>query len=135
MEGTLPVLVNNLSLSAMGGKSQYDMMRFMLGPCGSDLCEVIFNSTVVKDLRNTTKKYDLLVTELFGTDCVLGFSHLFEIPVVVLTSSVNLPWASDRFGNPDNPSYIPNYFVSYVKGMTVVQRLINTISLIGAKIR
>lgn len=109
------------------------MLQFITGPCGHELCETLFNTSVFQNLKNTTKKYDVLITEIFGTDCMLGFAHIFNIPVVAMTSSVNLPWGSDRFGNPDNPSYIPNYFVPYLSDMNLLQRIINTITLIVMK--
>lgn len=111
------------------------MMDFMMLEAGYYLCDTLLGTTVLQNLKSTTKKYDLLLTELFGTDCMLGFGHLFKIPVVAMTTSVNLPWGSDRFGNPDNPAYIPNYFVPYLSKMSFVERFFNTITLITAKIR
>lgn len=134
VEGSIPIFVNNLTISFVEGKSQYYMMNFMLNECGVDLCKTLFNTPVLQNIKNTKKKYDLLITEVFGTDCMLGFSHIFDIPVVALTSSVNLPWGSDRFGNPDNPAYIPNYFVPYTSQMTLMQRVVNTVSLYAAKL-
>lgn len=126
--------MNNISLSLFIDKPVTHILEFMTSAGGYELCETLFETSVLKNLRNTTKKYDLLITEIFGTDCMLGFAHLFKIPVVSLTSSINLPWGSDRFGNPDNPSYIPNYFVPFLNEMTLMQRVINTITLVGAKI-
>lgn len=106
----------------------------MIETCGYELCDLLFNTSVLQNLKKTTKKYDVLITEIFGTDCMLGFAHIFKIPVVAMTSSVNLPWGSDRFGNPDNPSYIPNYFVPYLSEMSLWERIINTVTLVGSKI-
>lgn len=102
--------------------------------CGYQLCEQLFNTSVLQNLKNSTKKYDLLISEIFATDCMLGFAHIFKVPIVEFTSSVNLPWGSDRIGNPDNPSYIPNYFVPFLSKMDLWERLINTLTLLFFKI-
>lgn len=103
--------------------------------CGYELCEPLFNTSTLQNLRKSNKKYDLLISEIFGTDCMLGFAHIFNIPFVAFTSSVNLPWGSDRIGNPDNPSYIPNYFVPYLSKMNLWERLTNTLTLLLYKVR
>ncbi|KAI7815544.1 UDP-glucuronosyltransferase [Rhyzopertha dominica] len=132
--GTLPILVNNMSMEMFHGKTQWDVMMFMLNEAGINVCEAVFKTKVLQDLKNTKKKYDVLITEVFATDCMLGFAHHFGIPSIGMTSSVSLPWGGDRFGNPDNPSYIPNYFVPYKSKMTLYERIVNTLTLIGAKL-
>nr|CAD7413537.1 unnamed protein product [Timema poppensis] len=42
-----------------------------------------------------------------------------------------LPWLNTRFGNLDNPAYIPNYFLPLTDRMTFSQRLSNTVFKIG----
>lgn len=65
---------------------------------------------------------------------MLGWAWHFRVPSVVITSSANLPWAAERFGLPDNPSYIPNYFVGYDARMTLYERIINTWTLLQTKL-
>ncbi|RZC42454.1 UDPGT domain containing protein, partial [Asbolus verrucosus] len=61
------------------------------------------------------------------------FGHFFNVPTISLISSINLPWGSDRVGNPDNPSYIPNYFVPSTTKMSLYERIENTLLLIASK--
>lgn len=96
---------------------------FIAGP---KMCKDVFETETLRDLRNTTKKYDLLITEIFASDCMLGFSHLFGIPTVGLTTSVAISWTSPAIGFSANPSYIPNYFSSFSPKMSLVERVINT---------
>lgn len=109
-------------------------MHFMIGPCGVTTCELAFKTPVLQKLKNTTKKYDLLITEAFSSDCMVGFAHLFKIPFVSFTSSVHLSWNSDRIGLPDNPSYIPTYFVNSGAKMTLSERLYNVYVLVLSKL-
>lgn len=51
--------------------------------------------------------FDLVITEIFSSDAMLGYVHRFGAPLISFCSTPLLTWASDRVGNPDNPSYIP----------------------------
>ncbi|CAH0561509.1 unnamed protein product [Brassicogethes aeneus] len=135
LKGTLKIFVNNLTINEVQFKTHLDTMDFMLTAVGVKTCETLFQSDVLKNLRNTTKKYDLIITEVFTVDCMIGFAHIFKVPVISLTTSVNLPWGSDRFGLPDNPSYIPNYFMDYSPKMTLYERFWNTVYLIISKLK
>lgn len=134
LAGSLPNFVNNLSLSAVDELSHYAIMHFITRNCGIDVCKAVLATPVFQKLKNTSKKYDLVITEIFGADCMLGFGFYFKTPIITLTSSINLPWGSDRFGNPDNPSYIPTYFSRFSSEMNFFERLENTITLISAKL-
>lgn len=83
-----------------------DMYKYL----GRDLCGEILKHPAIIDLKNSTRKYDLILTEMHGTDCLLGFTHIFKAPVIGVATGGYLPWVLERMGNPDNPSYIPNYF-------------------------
>lgn len=131
--GSLPILASNLSVDTFDNFSNYQMVEFIAKIAGNEACKTTLKTDVLKKLKTTKKKYDIIITEIFGTDCMLGFAHLFQIPVVSLISSVNLPWASERIGNPDNPSYIPNYFEAFLPKMSLFERVQNTLSLIHAK--
>lgn len=87
----------------------------------------------LKELLNSTVKYDLFITEAFLTDLTLLFVNKFKIPFITCTPNVPFPWLADRMGNPLNPSYVPNVFSDYpfVK-MTFFNRLWNTLFYIMA---
>lgn len=133
--GSVSSLENNVSIAEIQEMSFVSSLEDFMAFCGYQLCEALFNTSVLQNLKKSNKKYDLLISEIFGTDCMLGFAHIFNIPFVELTSSVNLPWGSDRIGIPDNPSYIPNYFVPYLSKMNLWERLTNTLTLLLFKTR
>jgi glucuronosyltransferase len=87
-------------------------------------CKSILSLPKVQQLVN--QRFDLIITELFNTDCFLGLIHLLKAPFIYFSSSVLMPWANDRIGNPDNPSYIPNLFQSHSDKMSFFERLSNT---------
>lgn len=124
-----------MTVDMVVNKNIWSTINFVIDVGGPDTCKQVLETETLKQLRNTTKKYDLLITEFFSNDCMLGFSRLFEIPSVVLTTSVTLPWSTSSIGLPDNPSYIPNYFTPYKPLMTLSERLINTGVYVVTKIR
>lgn len=83
------------------------------------------------DLLHSSKKYDLIITEVFNTDCFLGFVYKFKVPYIAVSAAHIIPTAAERFGIPDNPSYIPNAFLSYDSDMNFVQRMFNAITTLS----
>lgn len=83
------------------------------------------------DLLHSNKKYDLIITEVFNTDCFLGFVHKFNVPFIAVSAAHIIPMAAERFGIPDNPSYIPNAFLSYEPQMGFTERLLNSITTLS----
>ncbi|KAF2882091.1 hypothetical protein ILUMI_24094 [Ignelater luminosus] len=136
VRGTVPIYVNNYSIPFIQERlrSYSRVLEFIFVDAGTGICRNVLHSPTVRELKNTKKKYDLIIAEIFGTDCFLGFAHLFKIPVIGITSSVAVPWGNDRIVNPDNPSYIPNYLMHSSSRMNLIDRLTNTLSLIGAKL-
>ncbi|XP_018319636.1 UDP-glucuronosyltransferase 2B31 [Agrilus planipennis] len=125
--GTLPVLVGNVSYDSMTHTFFLSFLRMVLSDYGLDICKTIFNSDAATALRDSKNSYDLILTEIFFFDCMYGFSHHFNAPVIAISTNVDFPWGASRIGNPTNPSYIPNYFLSYLSKMSLWERTWNTI--------
>ncbi|XP_018321655.1 UDP-glucuronosyltransferase 2B20 isoform X1 [Agrilus planipennis] len=125
LKGSLPNLVGNFSFELVKDTTTTTMMNIITGMCGTNICENAFKHPLTLKLKNTKKKYDLIITEIFGTDCMFGFAHHFDVPVVTLTTSVNQPWGNSRFGNPEEPTYIPSYFLPYTTNMSLVEKFWN----------
>lgn len=131
----MPSYLNNLTFPTIKDVNMLITLRDIVVSAGYELCEALFSTGTLQNLKSSTKKYDLFVTELFSTDCMLGFAHIFNAPIVQLVSSVNLPWGNDILGNPDNPAYIRNYFFPHAEAMSFWGRLLNAIMLLTSKIR
>jgi glucuronosyltransferase len=98
----------------------------LLSEWGTEACEKTFEHPDVQELIKSDEKFDLLITEMFNTDCFLAFAHKFKIPVIGFSSCVFMPWTPGRVGNPDNPAYIPTQFVLYSDKMNFSERFLNT---------
>ncbi|XP_070508787.1 UDP-glycosyltransferase UGT5-like isoform X2 [Chironomus tepperi] len=104
---------------------------------GIDACEAFFNSPYIQQLQqlNEQHQFDILITEYFNTDCVLGFAHKLGISKFIgMSSCALMPWHYDRVGLPDTPAYIPNEFVGYSDKMDLMERMVNWITVQGCKL-
>ncbi|KAJ9575712.1 hypothetical protein L9F63_007420 [Diploptera punctata] len=133
VEGCLPVLVNNFTVDFVRDLGYVNLLDF-IWKLTLDMCDTVLQQPNVQNLIASSDKFDLIITEIFGPDCFLGLAHKFKTPVISMISSVMLPWGNDRVGNPDNPSFIPNYFVPFTDEMNFFQRFMNTIVYMGTKL-
>jgi glucuronosyltransferase len=92
-------------------------------------CEMVYKNPNVENLLKSEDKFDLIINEIFVSDCFLGFVHKFKAPYISLMTSVPLPWSNDRTANPDHPAYVPNYFSHYTDKMSFWERLQNTVHI------
>uniref|UniRef100_A0A8D9BS66 UDP-glucuronosyltransferase n=2 Tax=Cacopsylla melanoneura TaxID=428564 RepID=A0A8D9BS66_9HEMI len=104
---------------------------FFIHQMGEDTCNSVMSTKAALDLLHSNKKYDLIITEVFNTDCFLGFVHKFKAPFIAVSAAHIIPMAAERFGIPDNPSYIPNAFLSYDAEMNFVERFLNTVTTLS----
>lgn len=95
---------------------------------GSYICEEELRSAGGQQLLNysSTERFDLIIAEAGWGECFFGFIHKFGSPPVVATLGAGItPWISLMSGNPDNPSYMPNYLLPYTSHMTFSERIFN----------
>ncbi|XP_057325141.1 UDP-glycosyltransferase UGT5-like [Microplitis mediator] len=108
---------------------------FYLRSMGLQSCEDALNLPQVKNLINRKPKFDLILTEIFNSDCSLAIvDYLNNPPFIGLSSHVMMPWANGRIGNLDNPSYVPSLFHGFAPNMNFIERTFNTISLLYMKV-
>lgn len=98
----------------------------------------IMECEVMRDFLNTTTvKYDLLITESFCGDVMMGFTRKIDAPLVVFVAGPIYPWTADIFGNPDNPSYVsyPHTDMPLSRvNPTFCERLHNTVYYVYARV-
>lgn len=102
-------------------KDVYEYIRL-----GLRVCEVFLEWPAVESLYVSNERYDAVVTELFNSDCSLGFVNKFRAPHVALASHLMMPWGGERMGSVDNPSFVPMYFSQRGSRMTFWERVENT---------
>lgn len=104
----------------------------------AEVLESIVQCTPVQQLLTTNKSYDLVITEVFHSDVMAAFANKFNAPLISFSASSLFPWAADRVGEPNNPSYIRYPFGDIPLNQrhpTFYQRLVNTVYHINANLR
>ncbi|XP_049961013.1 UDP-glycosyltransferase UGT5-like [Schistocerca serialis cubense] len=123
--GSLPPVVNAIPMDEVFGRDDPSVTFGLLRGLSEQACEKLLQFPAMQKLMKTHEKYDLIFTEPFTTDCLLPFVYKFQAPNIALLSSVVMPWTPDRFGLPDNPSYIPIQFLRVSDHMSFFERLRN----------
>ncbi|XP_072384379.1 uncharacterized protein [Diabrotica undecimpunctata] len=97
-------------------------------------CEKFMNSTTIKTFSQGSDKYDIILSEIFVTNCYFALAKIYDAPIIGLSSTDLLPWMYQWYGSPENPSYIPVLFMDYSDKMSFFQRVENTLMLLFTKL-
>ncbi len=81
----------------------------------------------LKELLNSTMKFDLFITQSFDNDIPLIYAEKFKIPFITYMPNILFPWLSVRTQNPHNPAYMPDLQSGLLPKMTFLERLENTL--------
>uniref|UniRef100_A0A1B6L2Y1 UDP-glucuronosyltransferase n=1 Tax=Graphocephala atropunctata TaxID=36148 RepID=A0A1B6L2Y1_9HEMI len=124
--GVAPMFVNALKFEHLVGINP--LTDFMaITNMGWETCEDILRSEAVQNLLRTPKKFDLLIVEMFNTDCFLGLVDKFDAPFVGISSSAFFPTHYSRVGSFDHPAYFPNLFFPFSSRMSLLERTVNAV--------
>ncbi|KAK7865277.1 hypothetical protein R5R35_012574 [Gryllus longicercus] len=79
----------------------------------------------------TDFKFDLVLMEPIGVECMFGILPRFGNPPIVTVASFPAPqWVLESTGTPSNPSYVPYSFSPYDDDMKFMERVYNFIAYI-----
>ncbi|XP_018325091.1 UDP-glucuronosyltransferase 1-1 isoform X4 [Agrilus planipennis] len=92
-------------------------------------CAAVLPSPQIKEFLKGNLTYDVILTELFNTNCFMYVAAKVNAPIIGLSSCAILPFWNELFANPDNPSYIPMMFMDYSDKLTFLERVENTLVL------
>lgn len=106
------------------------MNSLVLAYFGYQSCAAGLSSKQIQDFLKANQTFDLIAMEYFNTDCFLGFAHKFKAPVISIGSCSLMPWHNHRFGNPDNPAYIPVNLMRHSDRMSFFERVENTVAYV-----
>ncbi|XP_058820277.1 UDP-glycosyltransferase UGT5-like [Topomyia yanbarensis] len=123
------ILTNSLSLKHFTQRKFWHNFKefYELAQWGYITCHSALNSAAIDRVLELHKRepFDLIVTEFFSTECMLGLSYVLGVPFVGLSSCALMPWHYDRVGLPDSPSYIPSEFSTFSERMSFWERFEN----------
>ncbi|XP_070496887.1 UDP-glucosyltransferase 2-like [Chironomus tepperi] len=105
---------------------------FVLKKYAQDACEHALNSSAIKNIFNQGRRepFDLIIVEMFNTDCMLGVAEKLKAPIIGLSSCNIMPWHATKIGLPYEPGFLPTTFLGHSDHMTFGERLSNWLTLI-----
>ncbi|KAG5676848.1 hypothetical protein PVAND_006655 [Polypedilum vanderplanki] len=122
-------LLNFVSLDNFKTQSvfQHFFEFFMLREWGKEACAKALNSSAIKNVLNKGRRepFDLIIVELFNTDCMMGVAHKLKAPVIGLSSCNILPWHFTQLGLPYETNFYPVTFLGASDKMSYTQRISN----------
>ncbi|XP_045481097.1 UDP-glycosyltransferase UGT5-like isoform X9 [Harmonia axyridis] len=122
----IPPILGVIEMNDKNNKKWFQIKTpFLMAGRSLEHCSSAFSNDKIRNLLSSAEKFDLMINEFFSTDCTFIMADYFDIPVVGLSSSPILPWHNERFGNIDNPSYIPTTLMFYGNKMTFRERVEN----------
>lgn len=97
------------------------------GPYNTD--QTLDKPTVRDFLRDDRSAFDVILFENFLHECFVALGHKYGgVPVVQLLASSTSVRVSQWYGQPYNPSYVPEFTIGFPANMTFRQRALNTVS-------
>lgn len=85
------------------------------------------NHPLVKDLIEQKPKFDIVLTEIFVNEALLGFGDIFQASVIGYSTFGASKWTNDLVGTPSPLSYVPHTFLSFRDKMSFTERFGNTL--------
>lgn len=130
------VLVNNMS---------YEFMQHLVGTNpvyavatmgGNELCGNLENPAIQELARNPPKNppYDAVLIEIFGAPCFAIFAHLWNVPLIGVSTTSLYPWLPPIIAQPENLAFVPNNCLGFTGRMGFWQRLYNTLHTLYNKL-
>ncbi|KDR11536.1 UDP-glucuronosyltransferase 2C1-like isoform X2 [Zootermopsis nevadensis] len=103
-------------------------LTFMMWFMGEALCDhVLQNDNIQKLIHSKDLHFDLVIVEAFINECVLGFAHKFNAPIIQVCTYGGGNFMADWVGSPNPYSYVPDEFLHYKGKMNFWERMHNTV--------
>ncbi|KAB0795112.1 hypothetical protein PPYR_11951 [Photinus pyralis] len=99
---------------------------------GAIFSEMVFNQTTVQELLKSNEQFDMVIMEQFINEAFKGFCYHYKAHCVVVSTVGTSRWTDFQMGNPINPAYMPDLYLSYSSNMNFCQRLVNSITFLLA---
>ncbi|XP_015113242.1 UDP-glucuronosyltransferase 2B17 [Diachasma alloeum] len=136
LEGKQESLVNQWNVK-FASELGDDTLPIIALPFGNGLCEYLGLPEMQAIIKNPPQDppYDLVIVESFGANCFIGLGHVLNVPVIMASSTVPLPWLETSLGQVQYPAFVPAFFTSHKHPMSFFDRVLNTVKTYSNNIR
>lgn len=96
-----------------------------------NICELLFTSKEIQELLDANTKFDLVILNIFFSECIYQIVKKFESPIIGYHSTPMVAWAPEKLAAPPNPAIIPNVYMTFGPKMTFFERVENSLATWG----
>ncbi|XP_032686701.1 UDP-glucuronosyltransferase 2A3-like [Odontomachus brunneus] len=120
-------LMNNLTYNVMHQLISSNVAKAVATIGGNDICQHLGKPEIIELVKNPPKdpSYDAVLLEVFGAPCFIIIGHLWNVPVIGVSTTSLYPWLHRTIGQPENLAYVPNNCLSFFGSMNFWQRIYN----------
>ncbi|KAF7270323.1 hypothetical protein GWI33_016722 [Rhynchophorus ferrugineus] len=110
-----------------GSRLQKYLEAEMIASFAELTCQSSLESNEFQAFLKEDHRYDVILVELFNSNCFYGLISKLKAPFIGLSSCAMMAWHPQWFGSPSNPSYIPSIYMAHPVPMDFWQRVENTL--------
>ncbi|PSN40298.1 hypothetical protein C0J52_18611 [Blattella germanica] len=97
--------------------------KYGIEECGQNLQQPEIQDIIHSKIRS----YDAIILQSLRSECMFGFGHKFNAPVIQICSYAGSVWMRERVGSPNPYAYAPYDLSSYSDRMNFWERVLNTL--------
>lgn len=97
---------------------------------GLESANLTFYDPEMQRLIKSKTKFDMFIAETFMNECLYSLANYFDAHSASVSTFGPSFWTDMMTGNPNNPSYNGNPFLTFGTPTTFLQRLENTAQII-----
>lgn len=131
--GEVPIFMNAIPLEYVKDLTPRSNFELTMD-VGYNSCKRLMKTKQIQDLIKSENKYDLIIIELFNSDCFFSIVDVLKVPHIGISSCMTFPHHHHRIGNPDSFSFASNVMTPYSSHMTLSERLMNTVNTIAMQV-
>ena len=90
-------------------------------------CDSVYGHEEFMALLDDKDKFDLVLMDAFGNECLLGFVFKLGAPLIIVSPVPALSFTAVQLGTRSAPSFVPEQVVTLSQHMNLPQRILNTI--------
>ncbi|XP_033228015.1 UDP-glucuronosyltransferase 2B31-like [Belonocnema kinseyi] len=128
LNGTRPHYVNHVSMKWILEKtgSPVSLYAYL---AGNEICDLLSLKEMQNVIKNPSNEppYDLVIIQILGANCYIGLGYIFKVPVITVSTHLEVPWTGDGVGSPSATAYYTDGLMRTFTVSTFWERLQNTL--------
>ncbi|KAL1491840.1 hypothetical protein ABEB36_012375 [Hypothenemus hampei] len=134
IEGSMEYFTNFMLSKNLLEMKKDNFLKVMVNMIGAfqRFLTLTFDDPKVQQMIHSGEKFDAVILEQLTNDAHKVFAHIFNCPLIILSSMGPNSWVNDLVGNPSPVSYAAHFTVGdFSKDLSIYNRASNLVAYIG----